>query len=75
MIRDPVNCPSCGRFLKWHSSGDDPDEEDYKEWYTCICDGIECFPGESSVLIRSKEDLAREQRRYRSLSRKAIGNE
>ena len=42
-MRDPVNCPVCGKFLKWHSEGD-PDSEDYREHYTCSkgCP-IECF--------------------------------
>jgi len=65
-----VNCPNCGRFLKWHSSGDDPDEEGYIEWYTCICNEIECVPGEVSVLIRSKRHWGREQKNFRGLSRR-----
>ena len=60
-----VNCPACGRFLKWHSSGD-PDADDYKEWYTCACDGIVCEQGYSSVSIRCKDDYPMERRRFRS---------
>lgn len=59
-----VNCPSCGRFLKWHSS-DDPDADNYIEWYTCVCEDVECHPGKDSVLIVSQRGWGKELKKFR----------
>jgi len=65
-MNDPINCPNCGRFMKWHCSPGLPGDGGYQEWYTCVCNEIECFPGKNSVLISSKKHKGREKRSYRS---------